>query len=208
MRGTLRRTGGIVNAIGRRVPAISVRQGGGEPAERRSWAKEGQRAGRRDTEGVGEAVAHVLLLLRPWFGNLREQRVRDKPKAPADAAGAFGNSIPYPRDRPLVSQRLSPPSGAGRMADYSARVKVMVKVFDFSGLAGPKRCCTASFSVGGLDISTISTRTVVASPQFFQAAVPGVLESRTACIRATVRRSPLRCTSSAAHSRCRGREAR
>ena len=28
--------------------------------------------------------------------------------------------------------------------------------------------------MGGLDISTISTRIVVASPQFFQAAVPGV----------------------------------
>ena len=101
-------------------------------------------AGRRITEGVGEAVAHVLLL-RPWFGNLREQRVRDKPKAPADAAGAFGNSIPYPRDRPLVSQRLSPPSGAGRMADYSARVKVMVKVFDFSGLAGPNGAVLRAF---------------------------------------------------------------
>ena len=85
-------------------------------------------------------MAHVLPLLRPRFCNLRERRVRDKPRGPAASAGAFENSILCWTDCPLVSQRLAPPGGVGRVADYSDRVKVKVKVMalDFIQLSGRK----------------------------------------------------------------------
>ena len=54
-------------------------------------------------KALGEAVAHALPPLQPCFGNLRERRVRDKPKAPAASAGAFENSILYWRDCPVGS---------------------------------------------------------------------------------------------------------
>ena len=87
--GTRPKTGGFVNAIGRRIPAPSAwkcgwrtgwqrgrqvrRLGGAGPAK--------GSAGWRDTEGAGEAVAHAPPLLQPCFGNRREQRVQAEPEA-------------------------------------------------------------------------------------------------------------------------------
>ena len=65
----------------------------GEPAGRKGsgvwvWRGDWQRRS-AGYQGVGEAVAHALLLLRPSFGNLRGQIVPDKPEAPAASAGAL-----------------------------------------------------------------------------------------------------------------------